>query len=444
MENISSDKNNGAHPLEVYGDIHRITKIFYWFTGVILFALIASIFNILSSGEGLSSVTYILICIPFILCIFFFIRKQYFETAAVFLAMVLFLLITVIATAGLGIHHLSNFGFPTILIIASLVTRKRTMAFLTLFAIGCTAWLVFGELSGTYTPAKLISSVTGDFFTTAIMLVINAFMVRLLTETLFRSNRQLKDELRERKLAETQKEELIKELETKNAELERFTYTVSHDLKAPLVTINGFLGYLETDTVSGNMDRVRLDTRRIHNAVNKMHLLLNELLEISRIGRITNPPEKIPFEALVQDALKVVHGRLAERNVDVTVEPNLPPVYGDRQRFTEVLQNLIENSAKYIGDQREPHVNIGLAGEEDGKPIFYVKDNGMGIDPKYHEQIFGLFNTLEPNGDGTGIGLTIVKRIVEIHGGRIWVESQLGEGATFCFTLPKTKLDPPV
>ena len=444
MQKISSNQVIGTHPVDVYGDIQGIAKIFYWFTGVILFALIASIFIILSSGEGLSSVTYILICIPFVLFVFFFIRKQLFETAAVFLAMVLFLLITMIATAGLGIHHLSNFGFPTILIVASLVTRKRTMVFLTLFAVGCAAWLVFGELSGAYTPTTLTNSVPGDFFTTAIVLVIDAFMVRMLTETLFRSNLQLRNELRERKLAETQKEELIKELEAKNAELERFTYTVSHDLKTPLVTINGFLGYLESDTASGNMDRVRQDTHRIQDAVNKMHLLLNELLELSRIGRMTNHPEETPFDVLVQDALKTVHGRLEKRNVAVTVEPNLPLVYGDRQRLTEVLQNLIENSAKYIGDQREPNVNIGLAGEEDGKPIFYVRDNGMGIDPKYHEKIFGLFNTLHPNTEGTGIGLTIVRRIVEVHGGRIWVESQLGEGATFYFTLPKAKSNPPV
>jgi len=294
-----------------------------------------------------------------------------------------------------------------------------------------------------YTPATLTRSVPGDFFTMAIVLVIDAFMVRMLTETLFRSNRQLRNELRERKLAEKQKEELIKELEAKNAELERFTYTVSHDLKTPLVTINGFLGYLETDIASDNMDRVRQDTHRIQDAVNKMHLLLNELLELSRIGRITNPPENIAFDDLVQDALKIVYGRLEERSVVVTVEPNLPLVHGDRQRLTEVLQNLIENSAKYIGDQPEPHVSIGLAGEENGKPVFYVKDNGMGIDPKYHEQIFGLFNKLDPTAEGTGIGLTLVRRIVEVHGGRIWAEGQLGEGATFYFTLPKAESGSP-
>ena len=190
MENISFDKNNSGHPLEVYGDIQRITKIFYWFTGVILASLIFSLVNIFLSDKDPYRAYFILLYIPLILSAFFFIRNQNFEVAAVFLAIVLFLLITLIGTTGLGIHHLSNLGFPTILIVASLVTRKRTMVFLTLFAIGCTAWLVFGELSGAYTPGPLTRSVPGDFFTTVVVLIATAFMVRFLTEALFRSNRQ--------------------------------------------------------------------------------------------------------------------------------------------------------------------------------------------------------------------------------------------------------------
>jgi len=437
LETTLLEKDIGHHPLDVYGDVERITQIFHWFTGVILFAMVVNIFIILLSGEGLYTITYILICIPFILSVFFFIRRQNFEVAAVFLAIILFLLITFIATKGIGIHHLSNLGFPAILIVASLVTRKRTMVFLTLFAIGCAGWLVFGELAGAYTPDRLERSVPGDFFTTTIILITTAFMVRLMSEKLFESNRQIKKELTERKLAETQKEELIRELEAKNAELERFTYTVSHDLKSPLVTINGFLGYLENDTATGNVDRVKQDTHRIQEAVNKMHSLLNELLELSRIGRMANPSEKIPFDELVQDALKIVHGRLDERNIKVVVIPNLPSVYGDRQRLIEILQNLVENATKYIGDQPEPRIEIGQEGEEDGKPIFYVRDNGIGIDKDHHERIFGLFNKLDAKSEGTGIGLTLVKRIIEVHGGRIWVESQLGKGATFYFTLPK-------
>jgi signal transduction histidine kinase len=137
-----------------------------------------------------------------------------------------------------------------------------------------------------------------------------------------------------------------------------------------------------------------------------------------------------------------VHGQLEERGITVTIQPNLPVVFGDRQRLTEVLQNLIDNATKFMGDEPKPKIEIGQQGEEDSKPVFFVKDNGIGISSKYHEQVFGLFNKLNPDVEGTGIGLALVKRIIEIHGGRIWVESEVGKGSTFCFTLGKGDTDP--
>ena len=232
----------------------------------------------------------------------------------------------------------------------------------------------------------------------------------------------------------------VRELEDSNAELTQFTYTVSHDLKSPLVTINGFLGYLEQDASSGNMERLKKDTQRIQEATNKMHALLTELLELSRIGRMMNEPKDIPFLDLVNDALDIVHGQLEARRVTVRTQPNLPIVHGDRQRLIEFLQNLLDNAAKYMGEQPDPLIEIGQNGEENGKPIFFVKDNGIGIAPEYHERIFGLFNKLNSQSEGTGIGLALVRRIVEVHGGRIWVESEPGKGSTFYFTLP-TKSD---
>ena len=226
------------------------------------------------------------------------------------------------------------------------------------------------------------------------------------------------------------------DLEAKNTELERFTYTVSHDLKSPLVTINGFLGYLEQDAASGNMERLKKDTQRIQEAVNKMQRLLSELLELSRIGRMMNAPQITSFDGLVRDALEIVQGRLNERNVQIRVQPNLPAVFGDKPRLVEVMQNLLDNAAKYMGDQPEPYIEIGQRGDEQGKPVFYVKDNGMGVAPEYHERIFGLFNKLDAKSEGTGVGLALVKRIIEVHEGRIWIESELGQGATFLFTLP--------
>ena len=240
---------------------------------------------------------------------------------------------------------------------------------------------------------------------------------------------KLRDELVYRK-------QLISELESKNAELERFTYTVSHDLKSPLFTIRGFLGYLEKDALSGNQERLRSDIQRITDATEKMQRLLNELLELSRIGRLMNASQPVSFSELAHEVLELVQGHILERGVTVHIQSGLPIVYGDRQRLAEVLQNLIDNAAKFMGNQTEPRIEIGQRGGEEGKPIFYVQDNGIGIQPEHHERIFGLFNKLDIKSDGTGIGLAIVKRIVEVHGGRIWVESNVGKGSTFFFTLP--------
>lgn len=232
------------------------------------------------------------------------------------------------------------------------------------------------------------------------------------------------------------RKELIAELESKNAELERFTYTVSHDLKSPLFTIRGFLGYLEQDATSGNQERLRTDIQRISDATDKMHRLLNELLELSRIGRMKNESQPIRFSELAREVADLVQGRIMERGITLQIDENLPTVFGDRQRLMEVLQNLVDNASKFMGDQKEPHIAIGQDGEEGGMPVLYVRDNGIGIPPEHYERVFGLFNKLDPMADGTGIGLAIVKRIIEVHGGRVWVQSEVGIGSTFYFTLP--------
>jgi len=239
----------------------------------------------------------------------------------------------------------------------------------------------------------------------------------------------------------TERANLVSELEGRNAELERFTYTVSHDLKSPLVTIRGFLGYLHQDVKANDMMRFERDLSRIANAADRMQSLLNDLLELSRIGRIVNPPEDISFEKITRETIELIAGAIDETHAMVKVQENLPFIRGDRVRLIEVIQNLISNAIKFMGDQPEPRVEIGTTGfDADGKVILFVRDNGIGIDPQYHERVFGLFNRLNPDIEGTGIGLTLVKRIIEVHDGRVWVESQLGTGATFFFTLPIAEL----
>jgi PAS domain S-box-containing protein len=242
-------------------------------------------------------------------------------------------------------------------------------------------------------------------------------------------------EITERKNAELEREKLIGELEAKNAELERYTYTVSHDLKSPLVTIRGFLGYLEKDILAGNMQRVRDDTRRIEDATTKMQSLLSDLLELSRIGRLMNSPSEALFTDIVRDAVELVHGQIEAKDVFIELQNSPAVVSGDRARLTEVIQNLVDNAIKFMGNQPKPRVTIGSVTNEQNETVFFVRDNGIGIEKQYHDRIFGLFCKLSPETEGTGIGLALVRRIIEVHKGRIWLESEPGKGTTFYFTL---------
>ncbi len=250
--------------------------------------------------------------------------------------------------------------------------------------------------------------------------------------------RLLEDQIAERERAAAEQGRLIEELEDKNAEMERFTYTVSHDLKSPLVTIKGFLGFLRKDAAAGRAGRMEQDINRIGAAADRMHRLLDELLELSRIGRIMKPSTAHSLTELAREAAELVAGRIGERGVELKIAEGMPVVVGDRDRLREVLQNLIDNGVKFMGEEPSPRIEIGSR-QEGEETVFYVRDNGLGVAPEYQGKIFELFERLDLEIDGTGIGLALVKRIVEVHHGRLWVESDgRGRGSTFCFTLPVT------
>jgi PAS domain S-box-containing protein len=243
-----------------------------------------------------------------------------------------------------------------------------------------------------------------------------------------------------------QTEEVIrqkaKELQEKSDELVRFTYTVSHDLKSPLVTIRTFLGYLEQDIRKPDTGEVDKDLAYIRNATDRASRLLDELLELASIGRRIAPPVEVPLQEIVKEALDLVAGRIVKRGVTVEVTKEAVLLYGDRARLVEVFQNLVDNAVKFMGRQRAPRVEIGTD-EVGGETALFVRDNGIGIDPQFQPRIFGLFEKLDPGIEGTGVGLALVTRIIEVHGGRIWVESEgPDKGATFRFTLAGTKRKP--
>jgi len=235
--------------------------------------------------------------------------------------------------------------------------------------------------------------------------------------------------------AKGQLQERIGEVEAKNAEMERFVYTVSHDLRSPLVTIQGFVGFLREDLSALDGDKIKTDLAMIEEAVLKMDHLLKDTLRLSRIGRVVNPPEEVSFGEIVHEALSQASGELRSRGIKVSLAEGWPRVRVDRLRVQEALTNLLDNSIKYMGDRLHPEIEVGWRPEGE-ETVFFVRDNGIGMDPDQREKVFGLFYKIDPDSEGSGVGLAIVRRIIEVHGGRIWIESEEGRGTCVLFTLP--------
>jgi len=298
----------------------------------------------------------------------------------------------------------------------------------------------FNEQAGVFRAIESLRVPINNEMTAAIIATTSVSIGLLALLALFFFNTRLRDlvkaktedlslEIEERKAREA-------ELEDKNAELERFTYTVSHDLKSPLITIKGFAGSVIKDVKNGRLDRIERDLQRITEAADKMGALLNDLLELSRIGRMINRPATCAMQHLIQEAMQALEEAITSTGTEISIQPDLPEVTVDQTRMVEVLQNLLENAIKYRKESIPLKIEIGLEQTNYG-PTFFVKDNGIGIEQDYLETIFGLFNKLDTRSEGTGIGLALARRIIEFHGGKIWAESQgPGQGSTMYFTLP--------
>ncbi len=224
-----------------------------------------------------------------------------------------------------------------------------------------------------------------------------------------------------------------------NRELDDFTYIVSHDLKEPLRSINAFSKFLEDDYGPAFDENARRYIQRIKANTDHMHALIEDLLEISRIERKLNPMEEADIGAIIDEARRRLEYSIQEKNVVVDIKGDLPRIYCDRTRITEVFANLFSNAIKF-NDKPEPRIEVGYS-LEGAYHQFYVRDNGPGIEEQYFEKIFSIFQRLVKKEDyeGTGAGLTIVKKIIGMHRGRVWVESRPGEFSAFYFTIPAAK-----
>ena len=227
-------------------------------------------------------------------------------------------------------------------------------------------------------------------------------------------------------------------LAKKNAELDAFTYSVSHDLKAPLVTIQAMVGMVMED----QGDRLDEDGRRVLKRIeaNSLHMaqLISDLLALSKIGREARAPEALSVRDVIDLVLDGHSEMIRARGVEIVCDVDVT-VWGIRVHLEQVFANLVGNAVKYLGPTEHPRVEIHAKEDDDHFVEFSVRDNGIGIDPAYHTRVFELFQRLrDVEAEGTGVGLALVKKIVDTAGGRIWVESTPGEGATFRFTWPAT------
>ena len=251
------------------------------------------------------------------------------------------------------------------------------------------------------------------------------------TSELSESNTLLKREITERRHAE-------EDLRKINTDLKSFVHIISHDLKTPTISIRGFSSRLLKNYQEQLGERGRKYVEQIDASARRMEALVSDLLELSRIGQVASTFEDVSSLELVKNVSSNLQNRLKEKGIKLVVAHNLPTIYCDRKRIYQVFENLLINAIKFTRRTDNPKIEIGYQDRgSDGQ--FYLKDNGIGIDPEHHRKIFEIFHRVEriEDEEGTGLGLTIVERIVASHGGKVWVESEKGKGATFYFTLPK-------
>jgi signal transduction histidine kinase len=412
---------------------------------LILWILIlgSSLYGLVAPIEAEARIRRFLFVIPFVLVMLS--AKQilnwgYIQIAGNLVVISLWTLITTALFTGASFQNPAYMGYVVVTVCAGLIlSRRATIVWVGLCILTSAAILLLG-LRGVLPAYKIPTSPFAFWSAQTVYILVSSILLSETLQKIEEARNRAGQELEERKRVEAKHELVIRELEIKNAELERFTYTVSHDLKSPLITIGGFLGLLEKDMRTNDTVKVSNAIERIREAKDKMSYLLDDLLELSRIGRLKNPSINISLREIVDEVLRLVHGQLTTNNIQVQVQEVLPTIYCDGPRLVEVIQNLVDNAAKFMGKQPNPLIEIGTRNTAE-ETVIFVKDNGIGIKPVFHERIFSLFDKLEANSEGTGVGLALVKRIIEIHEGRIWVESDgLGNGSTFCFVLPNTKL----
>ncbi len=377
-----------------------------------------------------------------------------------------------------GIHDMIILLFPISIMIASMLFEKRDLIAYSLIVFLSIQIFAICELTGIINNRMSHFTTILDVISVGILMFTSIVLAYKMSESNKRSflranqnnisltkiNQKLQVEEEERNKAENQLKTKLndlekseraalnimedlnetvqtlkkveKELAFKNKELEDYTYTVSHDLKAPLVTIQGFSELLGKQYEDQLDDKAKHYLDRINQGSENLARLVSDLLELSRAGRKTKKFERHDFNEILELSLDGLEGKIRENNVKIQKPDDFPKVHCDEMRLSQVMSNLIGNSINYMGDEKSPTIQIGWA-ENDNMYEFWVQDNGIGIKDEDKDRVFNIFErAADSSAEGTGIGLSIVKKIIQVHGGNIWVDSKFGNGSKFTFTIP--------
>lgn len=266
----------------------------------------------------------------------------------------------------------------------------------------------------------------------AILSSMNLDSDKMSDEKEFSKAEYLKKQASEIVTINNQREQLLKDLALQNEELNEYAHVVSHDLKAPLRNIDTLVNWVIEDNKEGMREGCLNSLNLVLSNVEKMDLLIKGILDYSTIDKLEAEDRQIDFNLMIDEVLRTL---LIPKNIKIIVQKNLPSLFGNAWRFKQIFQNLIQNAIKY-NDKETGFIEVGATEKQDFFE-FFVKDNGKGINSNYFEKIFKVFTKLENDSSSSGIGLSIVKKIVHHYNGTIWLESQEGIGSTFYFTLPK-------
>jgi len=262
-------------------------------------------------------------------------------------------------------------------------------------------------------------------------------MVKERTDKLTETNEHLKQEITEREEAERRQAELIEKVDNINKELKDFASIVSHDLKAPLRGIKSLATWILDDCSDKLGEQGNEQMNLLLGRVERMYNLIDGIIQYSKAGRIEEKNVPVNLDDFIPEAIDML---VPPENISITIENTMPVIECAETHVMQLFQNLLSNAIKYM-DKPQGQIKVGCV-EEDGFWKFSIADNGPGIEEKHFEKIFKMFQALSVSEDfeGTGVGLTIAKKIVELYGGNIWVESKIGKGSTFFFTLPKQEM----